>query len=293
MLRFFLRSLWRTVILLIGIGLVWGTVRIYPSVDARLPAFIVLLLIYTFFAYIGIPTLIRLLRVFIKPNHIPVYASTGDGWPSDPVNIAIVARDEAHLIQAMKRAGWYKADKATLKTSIQEALSILLDRAYPTAPFSNLYLFGRPFDIGFQIPTTRSGSVRSRHHVRFWRLQLPEEDGKHKHHYHYWQDKLKHLLGANKEVWIGAAIEDVHGVGIRWRSGQITHRNSNNFTQERDLIIQTLEQTHQVRSVKEVDAGEVFKFRGQQPHNSFVFDGNVKVVNLKKSLLQNLTHPKK
>lgn len=285
MIYFILRSLWRLVILLIGISLIYGTVRIYPYADARLPAFVVLLLIYIFFAYIGIPALIRLLRIFIKPNHIPVYASTGDGWPSDPINIAIIARSELHLVKAMQKAGWYQADPATAKNALREAASILFDRPYPTAPFSNLYLFGRAFDIGFQIPTTKSGSVRSRHHVRFWRLQIPDGKSKHPGHYHFWQEKLKHLLGANKEIWIGAAIEDVGAWGIRWRSGQLTHRNSNDFIAERDLIIQTLHTTHQVESVTEVDAGGVHKFRGQQPHNSFVFEGNVKVVDLKRPLL--------
>jgi hypothetical protein len=282
MLRFLLRSLWRLLILLIGIGLVWGVVRIYPYAEARLPAFFVLLLAYAFFAYVGIPSLIRLLRIFIQPNHIPVYVTTGDGWPSDPVNIAIVAKNEAHFKKAMEKAGWYTADPATWRNSFHEALSIFFNRPYPNAPFSNLYLFGRPFDIGFQIPTNESLSARSRHHVRFWQLQtLPENDTKNAQHYMFWREKLQHLLGADRQVWIGAAIEDVHAVGIRWRNGQLTHRNSNSFNEERDFIIHTLESIGSVRHVAETEAGKSFKFRGQQSHNSFVIDGNIKVVELK------------
>lgn len=278
MLRFFLRSLWRLVILLIGVILVWAVVRLYPYAEDRMPAFILYLLIYIFFAYVGIPALVRLLRIFIKPNHIPVYVTTGDGWPSDPVNIAIIAKDEAHFVQTMQKAGWYKADKATAKTALKEFVSILFNRAYPTAPFSNLYLFGRPFDIGFQIPTNGAMSARSRHHVRFWRLQTDTDHA----HYSFWQSKLKHLLGKDKEIWIGAAIEDVHAIGVRWRNGQFTHRNNNMFNEERDFIVETLEKLGKVRSITETEAGKPFKFRGQQTHNSFITDGNIKVVQLKR-----------
>lgn len=283
MLYFILRTLWRLVILLIGIGLVYGAVRIYPYADARLPAFVVLLLIYIFFAYIGIPTLIRLLRIFIKPNHIPMYVTTPDGWPADPVNIAVVANSEKHFIDTMTQAGWYTADDSTLKNLFREAISIVFRTPYPNAPFSNLYLFGRPFDIGFQMPRHKNKSAHARHHVRFWRLQLPEDD-RHHSHYHFWLSRLSHLLGTDKEVWIGAAIDDTGPLALRWRNGQITHQNDPETNIERDLIIDTLRDNSVVKQVSDIQAGEPFRFRGQALRNKFICDGSIRVVVLKHPL---------
>ncbi|HSW74197.1 MAG TPA: hypothetical protein VLG71_03490, partial [Candidatus Limnocylindria bacterium] len=76
MVRFLLRNLWRGLILLIGITLVLAVIKAYPYMHAQLPTFVIFLLLYIFFAYVGIPTLIRLLRIVIKPNHIPLYVTT-------------------------------------------------------------------------------------------------------------------------------------------------------------------------------------------------------------------------
>ncbi len=282
MIRVILRSIWRLLILLAGASLLWFTIfKVYPYADTRLPAYVVLLLIYAFFAYIAIPTLVRILRLFYKPNHIPLYAITPDGWPSDPVNIAVVATSREHLRDAMVRAGWYQADKATFKKGLKTAYAILFNSSYPTAPFSQLYLFGRPFDIGFEKPANSQMSPRTRHHVRFWRLEIPEDE-KHTKHFDFWHIKLKHLLGLEKEVWIGAAIEDTGILGIRWRSGSLTHRISADTEAERDLIISDLAAAHQVQTVDAVSAGEPFSFRGQTiSKDSLICEGILSVVELK------------
>lgn len=287
MWRFILRTLWRLVIFMIGLGLVYATVRIYRYADDQLPAFVVLLLIYIFFAYIGIPTLIRLLRIFIKPNHIPMYVTTPDGWPADPVNIAIIANSEKHFIDVMTRAGWYTADKSSLRNILREGLSIMLRIPYPNAPFSKLYLFGRPFDIGFQMPRHKNKSAHARHHVRFWRLGIDEPRPEHPH-YHFWLKHFSHLLGTDKEVWIGAAIDDTGPLALRWRDGQITHRNDPQTDNERDFIIQTLQDRHLVRQVTDIQAGQPFKFRGQALRNKFICDGSIRAVELKHPLITKL-----
>lgn len=292
MLGFLFRSLWRLIILLIGVSLVWLVASLYPYAHSRVPAVILILLIYLFFAYIGIPMLIRLLRIFIKPNHIPLYATTPDGWPADPVNIAIAARSEKQFIKIMKNAGWFKADKATLKNSIREAYSIIFNRPYPTAPFSNLYLFDQPFDIGFQKPANGRMSARSRHHVRFWKLQLPEEDEEHTPHFSFWYKHLKHLFHPEKTIWIGAAIDDTGPIGIRWRSGQITHKNDTDTNKERDLIINDLSEAHHIRSIDTLHAGEPFSFRGQTLGNNFICDGTIKIIELKSQLAPSLKSKK-
>lgn len=282
-----LRVIWRVVIFIIGASIVWFTVfTVYPYADARLPAGIVFLVLYCLFAYFVIPTLIRLFRVFIKPNHIPLYATTGDGWPADPVNIAVVARSKEQLIEAMEEAGWYLADRATFKNSLRELYSIVFNRPYPRAPFSNLYLLNQPFDLGFQKPANDKMSARSRHHVRFWEFEASDIKGKNLHpHITFWQGHFGHLFPFEKRVWIGAAIDDTGPIGIRWRYGQLTHKNDLDTNKERDLIISDLKSVRRVKTVEVVQAGKPFTFRGQTLGNTFLCDGTIKVVGLKTPLL--------
>lgn len=281
MLHFILRSLWRAVILLIGVGFVWAAVRLYPMADARMPAFIVLFLIYIFFAYIGIPTLIRLLRIFIKPNRIPLYVTTGDGWPSDPVNIGLIVTDRAHLIKVMTNAGWHVADPLTFKNGLREILSVIFNTSYPTAPLSNLYLFNRHHDIGFEISTNDRSSARTRHHVRFWRLEEPVVHHDNVHHYAFWIEKLKHLLIPEKEMWIGAATEETHAIDIQWHTGQITHGGSHDSDKERDFIIDTLQQTGAVSKVHLSEPAEKLRFRVQQIRTFYISNGSIKIARLR------------
>lgn len=281
MWRFLLRSLWRLVILLVGIGLVWVMVRIiYPYANEYMPEFFVFLLLYILFAYIGIPTLIRLLRIFIKPNHIPVYVTTGDGWPSDPVNLALIVKDRDHLVKAMQDAGWHEADPLTVKNGFREVMSILLNLPYPAAPLSNLYLFNRSQDISFEIPTGKRQSARTRHHVRFWRLEEPLTHHN-AHHYSFWSKKLSHLIHPSKEMWIGAATEETHPIDIQWRTGQLTHGGSHDSDRERDFIIETLQKTKHVSEVHISQAGETIRFRGQQIRTIYISNGSIKIARLK------------
>jgi len=281
---FLFRLLWRIVIFVIIVYLAYATVfLLFPYLDDKLPLVFALLLIYAILAYFAIPLVIRLWRVVFKPNHIPMYVTTPDGWPADPVNIAVVANSEKHFIESMERAGWYTADKATLKNVLREGYAILLNRPYPTAPFSSLYLFGRTFDIGFQLPRSASLSPRARHHVRFWCLESPE-DIAHLKHYSFWYKRLRHLLGTDKKIWIGAALDDTGPLALRWRTGQITHSNDPETDKERDFIISTLYEAHQVKHTKTVNAGEPFSFRGQILRNTFICDGTIRVVELKHPL---------
>lgn len=286
------RVLWRIFILLLGVYVVYfAFFRVLPYFEARVPLAIALLGIYCLLAYFAVPALLRLFRLVIKPNHIPMYVTTPDGWPADPVNIAVIVNSKKHFIDAMKRAGWYTADQPTLKNLLREAISIIFRTPYPSAPFSKLYLFGRSFDIGFQMPRHKNQSAHARHHVRFWRLEMPDDD-KHHHHYHFWHKQLKHLLGTNKEVWIGAAIDDTGPLALRWRNGQITHQNDPETDNERDFIIRTLKKVNEMKYVSDIQAGEPFTFRGQALRNKFICDGSIRVVELKSPIAITLTSRK-
>lgn len=284
-----LHGIWRvlTIVVVLVLALLTSFVLI-PFLDRRLPIFPVILISYALVAYVLLPMVGRFWQLVIKPNHIPRYVVTPDGWPADPINIAIVAKSRRHFIRSMKKAGWYTADPSTLRNRIREGYAILLDKPYPNAPFSAMYLFGRKFDIGFQIAYGKNKSPRHRHHVRFWQLidlpDVPHDDI----HFAYWFERIKHLFLRRRKVWIGAAIDDVQPIGVRWRNLQLTHANSGEHTEERDFIIESLSRQHLISSITDIKDGEPFKMQSQNIGTRFVVDGYIKVIELKNPLLKKL-----
>lgn len=283
MIKFLLRLLWRVLIFVLGgIALQLAVIVFWPESESRLSVFFALFIIYCLMAYIVIPALVRLFHVFMRPDHIPVYVTTGDGWPSDPVNLAVIAKSREHLIETMKKAGWYESDPLTIRNGVREAISILFNTPYPEAPLSQLYLFDRPQDVAFAIPTTKNGSARTRHHVRFWRLQKPHTESRnHKSHYEFWRDKLRHILHLERDIWIGAATEDIRFVDIQWRTGRLTHGVSHEADKERDFVIKTLQNIGSIKDMQTTAPGEQIKFRGQSFRTMYTTDGSIKIIRLK------------
>jgi hypothetical protein len=284
MIGFLFRLLWRIIIFTLGFYLAWLTLtKVYPYINEKLPAFIALLLLYCGFVYGIVPLLIRLFRIFIKPDHIPLYVTTGDGWPSDPVNIALIVKNRTQLEEAMMSAGWHAAHPLTFKNGLRELAAFIFNLPYPEAPLSNLYLFNRPHDIGFELSTNARKSPRTRHHVRFWRLEEPpvHSDQKHLYAFSFWSQKLRHLLVGKKEMWIGAATEETQPLDIQWHTGQFTHGGSHEADRERDFIIHSLEKIGSVAEIHTSEPGEKLRFRGQQVRTFYVTDGSIKIVKLK------------
>ena len=282
MISLLLRWVWRALIFLLGVASLLILVSAFwPDSGSRFAIFFAALAIYCLMAYLIIPALFRLYHVLIKHDHIPLYATFGDGWASDPVNIAIIVRDKRHLQSAMKKAGWYQADPNTFKNSIREGISIAFGTRYPNAPVSKLYLFNRHHDIAFEIPTNRQMSARTRHHVRFWRLEPPQLNKHDRGHFEFWNAKLMKWLHREREIWIGASTYDFKPLDIRWRTGSLTHGVRHNADEERDFIIASLSEFGAVKSIHDSEPGEQFRFRGQSFRTIFTTDGSVKVVQLK------------
>ena len=285
MIPFVLRLVWRLIILVLGFGaLSFLVVIFWPEDQSRNAILFALLIIYCVMAYFIIPALMRLFHVFMHPDHIPLYVTTRDGWPSDPVTLAVVVKSRAQLVRSMKKAGWYVAQPLTFWNGAREVFSIIFNTSYPDSPLSNLYLFDRPHDIGFEIPTNGANSARTRHHVRFWRLQKPPVEARNASHYDFWMDKLRRVFHVEREIWIGAATEETHAIDIQWRTGQLTHGGSHEADKERDFIIQSLRDAGLVRRVTTTDAGESLKFRGQQFRTFYTTDGSIKIVRLGSAL---------
>ena len=287
MVPFFVLVLRRLGILTAVVALAYFTAfTLFPFFDRRIPALWAALITYSLMAYVGIPATVRLLRFIYKPNHVPAVTTTGDGWASDPINIAVLAHSEKDFIWAMQKAGWFVADRSTWKNSVREGLALLLDRPYPTAPFSRLYLFGRSQDLGFQIPV--GNSPRHRHHVRFWRVDArnnPTGSKTANEHQGFWRTLFKRFLRRKYSLWVGAAILDSGPVAIRWRNGQITHRIHPDANFERDFIIESLQRTGALRSLTDIRAGQPYRGRGQTVGVTVISDGFVKLCELKRQIL--------
>lgn len=154
--------------------------------------------------------------------------TTSLGIPGDALNVGLEGTRE-DILCAMRAAGWRGADPVNVKTSVHIAGSVILKRAYGTAPVSPLFYEGRSQDLAFQKPSGVSPTTR--HHVRFWKV-LDKGD-----------------LG--QPVWLGAATFD-RSVGVSHYTGQITHHVAADIDAERAFVMQDLAATGLVRSTYSV-----------------------------------------
>lgn len=177
------------------------------------------LLAWAITAYLALPRIHRALSSIYVPGYFIGRSRTADGLLGDPINLAADGTEE-QVHAAMRAAGWTLADPVSLGSSIRIVTASLSRRSYPEAPFSPLYLFGRPQDFGYQQEV--EGNPAQRHHVRFWRC--PEG----------WL-----LPGGRRVEWLAAGSYDT-AVGISYFTLQVTHRIDADIDAERDHIVDTL-----------------------------------------------------
>lgn len=144
---------------------------------------------------------------------------TSDGHPGDPLNVALIGTKE-QVETIMKAAKWYSAAALGLRSDLAIATDSVLSRPDDEAPVSNLYLFGRKEDLAFEQPV--GDNPRQRHHVRFWKIDGADVDG--------------------RPVWIGSASYDER-VGLSHTTGQITHHIAPDVDKERDHVFADLKHT--------------------------------------------------
>jgi hypothetical protein len=132
--------------------------------------------------------------------------------PSDPLSIKVIGNAD-QLLTAFSAAGWYRADRIRLLSSLRLSVAALLNLPYATAPVSNLYLYGRKQDYTFQKP---GPSVRVRDHVRFWDTGERDKRG--------------------RPIWIGAATRDTD-IDVSPRTRLITHKIAPDVDTERALVV--------------------------------------------------------
>ena len=179
--------------------------------------FLFAVIAYILLAYLILPALWTHYEHQKRLADLPMVTLTAQGIPGDPINAGLVG-DTRDVLCAMHAAGWYPADPVTLRSSIEIAGSVLLDRPYRDAPVSPLYYLGRPEDLAFEKPV--GASADHRHHVRFWKV-----------------------LDAGQEkrpVWLGDVTFD-RSVGVSHYTGAITHHIDADIDAERKLLAADLE----------------------------------------------------
>lgn len=228
-----IRLLRRIAYLLIAAAVIWFIItQLFDRLDQRIPVFAAAIATYLVSAYIVLPLVIRASIRLLRSERLVCATHAADGMAADPVNI-ILTGTESQLRAAFAAIGWTAADPLTAGSAVRMIISFVLDRPYPAAPFSALYLFGRRQDLGFQEDI--GNSPRRRHHVRFWASEL--DPGRRLDDPGFWTARGDG--GAPATIWIGAATTDT-GLGFQSLTYQVSHRVDRNCDRERDHIASAL-----------------------------------------------------
>lgn len=143
----------------------------------------------------------------------------------DMVNFVIVG-NQAKVADTLTAADWHIADRDVKESVMKAALETYEKKAYLTMPMSDLYLFGRIQDYGYE-QAEPYAVVASRHHFRIWKAPFT------------WN---------GQEVWAGAGTHDI-GFEKDQRNGNVTHKIDPAVDGERDNIGATLEKSGKVKSL--------------------------------------------
>lgn len=183
----------------------------------------------------------------------PKVTHTASGAAGDPVDLLFVG-SKAQIVRSFEQAGWLIPDPITRQTSERIAVASLTHRSYPTAPVSNLYLFGRVQDLAFEKPTT---DVQYRGHLRIWKTPIFID---------------------SQPIWLGAATYD-SGIELSSTTHFPTHHIAPAVDLERNAVGADLETTRLVKS----EALAPFTAPLLDAHNGggdyYASDGDMLVIN--------------
>ncbi len=143
----------------------------------------------------------------------------------DMVNFVLVG-SEQQVKDALDAASWRIADTDNKEAVLKAVLDTYQKKDYLQMPMSQLYLFGRKQDYGYELALAYS-VVASRHHFRIWKAPAT------------WNGQA---------VWAGAGTHDI-GFEKDQRNGNVTHKIDPAVDGERDNIGQTLQASGKVKSL--------------------------------------------
>ena len=200
--------------------------------------------------------LVAVVRFYPYSYSFPAYphiTRTKSGANGDPINVLFVGSQE-QIMQSFRQARWLIPDPITSHTSAKIAADSLAHRSYPTAPVSNLYVFGRVQDLAFEKPTN---DVQNRGHIRIWKTNI---------------------LSNGQPVWLGAASYD-SGIELSGTTHLPTHHIAPTVDLERNTVGADLEQTGLVKGEADAAFTPPILFARNGGGDYYASDGDVLVIN--------------
>ncbi len=143
----------------------------------------------------------------------------------DMVNFVIVGPLQK-VQEALTAADWNVADRDVKESVMKAVLQTYEKKAYLGMPMSELYLYGRVQDYGYE-QAEPYAVVASRHHFRIWKAPTQ------------WN---------GQDIWVGAGTHDI-GFEKDQRNGKVTHKIDPAVDGERDNIGGTLQKGGKVKSL--------------------------------------------
>jgi len=151
----------------------------------------------------------------------------------DPLNLVIIAAPD-RLIAVLAGRGWHVTERIHLGSLWGTVRSSVFGAEYKTSPISELYLFNRGQDVGFQ---KARDSVDERNHLRLW---------------------LSPYRFEGLPVWVGQISRDI-GVRLSRKTG-FTHEIDPQVDEARDYLAEDLLLSEAIESISWVEGvGEATK----------------------------------
>jgi len=200
--------------------------------------------------------LVAVVRFYPYTYNFPAYPKithTRSGAAGDPINLVFVGTKD-QIMHSFQQADWLLPDPITPQTSAKIAADSLAHRSYPTAPVSNLYVFGRVQDLAFEKPTN---DIANRGHIRLW--------------------KTGTLIGGQL-VWIGQASYD-SGIELSGTNHLPTHHIAPTVDLERNAVGADLEKTGLVKEEVSVAFTPPIVYAHNGGGDYYASDGEVLVIN--------------
>lgn len=174
--------------------------------------------------------------------------------PGDIVNFMLIG-SEKQVQEALTAANWHVADTSTQGAVAKAILMATQKEDYLQMPMSQLYLFGRVQDFGYEMAEPYA-MVASRHHFRIWKTTATYN---------------------GQQIWAGAGTHDI-GFEKDQRNGKVTHKIDPAVDGERDNIGQSLLQAGRVRMLSYFTPSDLVTESRNATGGGFHSDGRVLVV---------------
>jgi hypothetical protein len=174
--------------------------------------------------------------------------------PGDMVNFVLIG-SEKEMQDALTAADWRVADTSTPGAVARAIMMATQKQDYLAMPMSQLYLFGRIQDFGYEMAEPYA-MVASRHHFRIWKSTATYN---------------------GQPVWAGAGTHDI-GFEKDQRNGKVTHKIDPAVDGERDHIGESLQQAGQVKTMTYFTPSDPVQESRNATGGGFHSDGRVLVI---------------